>query len=101
MDGAAWVPAIPILLSMLVGWRAGVLRKRDAFATALEADEKLDLKETLSSAYAFIQPDSVRRMESAKPASGVLTRLASLFARRVLSPADSGSTPITSNGAML
>lgn len=58
MDGPAWIPAIPILLSILVGVRNGMLARRDAFATALETDEKLGLKEHLSSAYAFGQPTS-------------------------------------------
>jgi hypothetical protein len=57
VDGPAWVPAIPIALSLLIGWRLGVLQKRDAFGAALETDEKLDLKETLSSAYAFSAPN--------------------------------------------
>ena len=58
VDGAAWVPAIPILLSILVGIRSGILARRDAFATALETDEILGLKERLSSAYAFAVPRS-------------------------------------------
>ena len=58
VEGAAWIPAIPILLSIAVGIRNGVLARRDAFATALEADEILGLKERLSSAYAFAVPRS-------------------------------------------
>jgi hypothetical protein len=56
VDGPAWIPAIPILFSLGIGLRLGVLQRRGAFCTALEADEKLDLKETLSSAYAFSAP---------------------------------------------
>lgn len=58
VDGPAWVPAIPVLLSIVAGWRIGMLARRNSFETALEADEKLGLKERLSSAYAFAAPSS-------------------------------------------
>ena len=99
VDGPIWVPAIPIVLSILVGWRIGNMARYDTFEAALEADEKLGLKEHLSSALAFAQPDAVRRAATTKSAIGVLPKLSSLFSSRavasssVSTPASTGLVP--------
>jgi hypothetical protein len=58
VDGPAWLPALPILISILLGWRSGVRKRGSTFDAALEADKKLGWKEQLSSAFAFAQPNA-------------------------------------------
>lgn len=84
VDGAAWMPFIPIVFSLLVGWRNGVLARGSTFVAALEADESLDLKERLSSALAFVQPDIVTRARRAPIEGGVLPRLRAFIAPRLV-----------------
>jgi hypothetical protein len=71
-DGTAWMPAIPIFVALLIGWRNGLLARGTTFTAALEADEKLDLKEHLSSALAFARPDAFSQKRVSVPAKGIL-----------------------------
>lgn len=67
VDGAWWMPVAMIVVALLFGARRGRLEQRGAFSAAVEADQKLDWDDRLSSALAFVAPNEVRSVVQNKP----------------------------------
>jgi hypothetical protein len=82
VDAPWWAPVILVAASLVIGYRNGTLRRAGLFDAALDADHTLGLQERLSSAIAFVQPDSVRRVKAAR-ANGVWSRVRAVLLPRV------------------
>jgi hypothetical protein len=95
IDGEPWMPVAVVAASLVVGYRNGRLQQRGSFAAAVEADQKLDWQDRLSSALAFTQPQAVQRVRVEKPSREWKSRLrAALFPRMQMQT--SGATMPTS-----
>jgi len=59
-DVSPWAILTILAASLIIGARNGTLRRAGVFDAALDADKALGLDDRLSSAMAFVQPQSVR-----------------------------------------
>lgn len=66
IDLPLWLPIAIVALSFVVGWIDGARRHVGAFDAALDADRVLGLRERLSSAIAFAQPELLHRHSAVK-----------------------------------
>lgn len=82
LDGEWWMVALPILLSALVGYRNGVMKRAGAFDAALDADQTLDLNDRLASALAFTHPELIRQRRETAPETRFLPRLRAMLLPR-------------------
>lgn len=95
LDGEWWEPLLIIGAALIIGYRNGLLRRSGAFDAALDADRSLDLQERLSSAFAFIQPDAVRRRNQSPTHANIFARLGAAILPRVSYV--TSATPLTTH----
>jgi hypothetical protein len=68
VDGAVWLPTLPIFSSLFFGWYRGRLCRGSDLEVAIEADGILGWKDQLSSAFAFVRPDACVALTEFVPA---------------------------------
>ena len=78
IDGEWWQPLVIIAVSLVIGYRNGLLQRSGPFDAALDADRSLGLQDRLSSALAFVQPELVQRVRPERP-QGLWPRLRALL----------------------